>query len=574
MHRDEEAAAVSLFAKQSESYVQGPCMPACTAAVQRMQKGSSMPMTEAFQESITRVIRRFLRWVLVLPACVSISTAGFGAGTDNRATPPAQAVVGQDNPCAADGICNIGACKSDPDCPAVTKVAPAPLPTAIVDTTCGGKVIVQATDSALGIAAAKVAARTPNFNVAQKVKNPAFFDAHPSGALATGHAELKGYWVTMIQGNFPKTVANASGDLDDPTLLFFRKSGSNQDNWGLIGMGYSFELTEDNEPFPTKVSAIQGSIWWIHEAGYHRSPGDGGFTCAVPADVKLGPSPDPAGCNGIASGNLKTREFHLDHKHGRYWTAHVWFEPGTLRPTIALTDPWCRQSSAALAVPACAFFKRGTCTAPVVVKADVTLTGTPTDTSVSGKTGSVFVTAGGDSATHAMYGLASRERSDEPCVVTVHKEHVNDPATDTLQTKNLCGPRGATSSEIKAAFSDTSVHGTRAFVTGVRVCMNNDKSRVKGFRLRGKKIDDAGQLVALQGGVAGSGTAGGSEVTTHVVTEPYATRTNCDEKDGWMSWAECPAGEVATAAKLHFGSGSEPRSLVGIALQCRSIAKK
>lgn len=567
---------MSLFAKITEVGVQGLCLPSCTAAetVKIMQSGGLKPIHGALEAPMTRVTRRFLKLSLVLPVCVLVSATAFGAGADKGASHRARVVAGQDNPCAADGICNIGACKSDPDCPAVTKVAPAPLPTAIVDTTCGGKVIVQATDSALGIAAARVAARTPNFNVAQKVKNPAYFDAHPSGALATGHAELKGYGVTMIQGNFPKAVENASGDLDDPTLLFFKKSGGNQDNWGLIGMGYSFELNKDNQPFPTKVSAIQGSIWWIHEAGYHRSPGDGGFTCAVPADVKLGPSPDAAGCNGIASENLKTREFNFDKKHGRYWTSHVWFEPGTLRPTITLTDPWCRQSAAALAVPACAFFKRGECTAPVVVKANVTLTGTPADTGVSGKSGSVFVTAGGDSATHAMYGLSSRERSDEPCVATVYKEHVNDSANDTQQTQNLCGPRGATSSEIKAEFSDTSVHGTRAFVTGVRVCMNNDKSRVKGFKLRGKKIDDAGRLVALQGGIAGSGTAGGSEVTTHVITEPYATRTNCDEKDGWMPWAECAADKVATAAKLHYGSGSEPRSLVGIALQCRSVAKQ
>lgn len=556
--------------------MRGTCLTAVRWAgtdwyLPKADSGFTPPALEA---RIRQVTCQFLRWGLVLPVCALLAVTSSAAGGDKETTQRARAVVVPGNPCAADGVCNIGACKSDPDCPAVTKAAPAPLPTAIVNTTCGGNVIVQATDSALGIAAARVAARMPNFNVAQKVKNPAFFDAHPSGALATGHAELKGFGVTMIQGKFPKAVAGASGDLDDPTLLFFRKSGNDQDNWGLIGMGYSFELIRDNQPFPTKVSAIQGANWWIHEAGYHHSPGDGGFTCAVLADVKLGPSPDAAGCNGIAGGNLKTREFRLDHKHGRYWTAHVWFEPGTLRPTLALTDPWCRQSPAALAVPSCAFFKRGTCTAPVVIKTDVTLTGTATPTSVSGKTGKDFVTAGGDSPTHAMYGLSSRERSDEPCLVTVNKEHVNDPANDTTQWQNLCGPGGATSSEIKAEFGDASVHGTRAFVTGVRVCMNNDKSRVKGFRLRGKKIDNAGLLVALQGGVAGSGTAGGSEVTTHVVTEPYATRSNCDEKDGWMSWAECPADKVATAATLHFNAGAEPRSLVGIGLQCRSVTRQ
>ena len=43
------------------------------------------------------------------------------------------------------------------------------------------------------------------------------------------------------------------------------------------------------------------------------------------------------------------------------WAAHVWFEPGTMRPAYAATDPWCRQGSEALHVPACAFFPRHPC---------------------------------------------------------------------------------------------------------------------------------------------------------------------------------------------------------------------
>lgn len=480
-----------------------------------------------------------------------------------------EAVAGDGDPCAADGICNLGVCKHDPDCP---NGKPPVLPIAIVDSACAGKVGVQANDSVLGVAAGKVAARVPNFNVAQHVKDPSFFDAHPSGAMATGHGELKGFGITMIQGKWPRAVDNASGDLADPTLLFFEKSGKDQDRWGLIGMGYSFLLDKDDQPPPTKVPGIQGSIWWIHEAGYHHSPGDGGFTCARNDDLKWG-SVDTAGCHGIVKDAMKTREFHLDRAHGRYWAAHVWFEPGTLRPTIAITDPWCRQSAAALAVPGCAFFKRGTCAQPPPV-AEVVLTGNVSDTPVSGKSGKTFTTAGADSATHAMYGISSKERSDEPCLVTIKKEHVNDSKDDTSQSEDRCGSKGATSSEIGVEYGDGGAHGTRAFVTGVKVCMNKDRTRVKGFRLRGMKIDEAGRLVALQGGVAGSGTAGGSEQTMHVITEPFTERTNCDDKNGWMAWAECDSGQVATAATLHFASSAEPGSLSGIALRCRAVALK
>ena len=70
---------------------------------------------------------------------------------------------------------------------------------------------------------------------------------------------------------------------------------------------------------------------------------------------------DPAGCRAIKKSDLKTHELHFDVKHGRYWAAHVWFEPGTLRPAFAKTDPWCRQSSQALDVPPNAFRWRGSC---------------------------------------------------------------------------------------------------------------------------------------------------------------------------------------------------------------------
>lgn len=236
----------------------------------------------------------------------------------------------------------------------------------MVDTKCGGKLGVFASDSPFGLAASRVAARYPSFNVAQKAKNPSFFDAHPSGIAATSHGELKGFGVTMVQGEWPKAVENASGDLADPTLLFFEKTGKDQDDWKLIGMGYSFKFDTDNEPPPTEIPGVAPGIWWIHEAGYHHSPGDGGYTCASNDDLRRsvfddGKRVDQVGCFGIDKDDLKTGEFHVDRKHGRYWVLHVWFEPKTLRPTISITDPWCRQGNDAVRVSSCAFFKQDQC---------------------------------------------------------------------------------------------------------------------------------------------------------------------------------------------------------------------
>ena len=192
-------------------------------------------------------------------------------------------------------------------------------------------------DTPFGVAARQVASRYPNFKTARKADDPSFIDSHPSGALATGHAELKGYGVTMIQGKRSGVVENASGDLADPSLLFFQKTGKDEDDWGIIGMGYSYQHDRDNESGPTEIAGVDSGIWWLHEAGYHRSPGDGGFTCATNDDLQksvfdAGKRIDAEGCMGIDREDLKTREFHADRKHGRYWALHVWFEPSTRTP--------------------------------------------------------------------------------------------------------------------------------------------------------------------------------------------------------------------------------------------------
>jgi hypothetical protein len=142
-------------------------------------------------------------------------------------------------------------------------------------------------------------------------------------------------------------------------------------------------------------------------------------------------------------------------------------------------------------------------------------------------------------------------------------------AQDLTRSKDLCGGHKP-ADPIQVSFEDAAPGGSRAFVTGVRVCMNNQQNKVKGLAIRGMKITDSGELAALDP-VTGMGHAGGSEVLTPQPNVPLSTRPNCDEKDGWKKWAECPAGSLATAAVFHFAAGKEPRSLTGIALKCRAL---
>ena len=142
----------------------------------------------------------------------------------------------QPPPCGADGILNCRACANDPDCPKKGPGSSTPppstsWPSAIVESTCAGTIAVFGSDTPFGVAARQVAAQYPNFKTVRKADDPSYIDSHPSGMLATGHAELRGYGVTMIQGRRSGVVENASGDLADPPELFFQKAGGDEDDW-------------------------------------------------------------------------------------------------------------------------------------------------------------------------------------------------------------------------------------------------------------------------------------------------------------------------------------------------------
>jgi hypothetical protein len=81
--------------------------------------------------------------------------------------------------------------------------------------------------------------------------------------------------------------------------------------------------------------------------------------------------------------------------------------------------------------------------------------------------------------------------------------------------------------------------------------MNKADDRVKGIHLHGQRITDEGKLVDFG-------------------PDEQDARTNCHQ-DHWKRWVNCPAGQVATAALIHFEAGNTPRSWTGIGLQCRSF---
>jgi hypothetical protein len=183
--------------------------------------------------------------------------------------------------------------------------------------------------------------------------------------------------------------------------------------------------------------------------------------------------------------------------------------------------------------------------------AEVELSGGVSTTGISGNSGWDFPLGDDFSENLALYGLLSKEHSNQPCWVQVNTEDVNFAFAKGGAAKDLCGPAGPNDGSLLIAdFADNDFTGPRAFVSGVSVCMNSDDTRVKGWILHGRKILDSGQLVDLANTALGG------------------SRPNCDT---WAPPVHCPAGKVATAAEVHFDAPGEPRSWIGIALKCRAV---
>lgn len=216
------------------------------------------------------------------------------------------------------------------------------------------------------------------------------------------------------------------------------------------------------------------------------------------------------------------------------------------------------------------------------------LHGAPVNSKISGFKGT-RVTVNVENGEHAMDGISSVERRDQPCSLWIGTENINDPAQDSGATLDRCGG-DAGSRSMKVEYLDNMDFGPRVFVTGIRVCTYGKGSRIKGFQLRGRQVQDDGSLAALEypkgdGGTMTFRLAGGKgewpfeEQLEDLKRDPYVNdpqtpadyRNNCKD---WKAWADCPhRNQVATGVVAHFEAGKKPRAITGLALQCRFISR-
>lgn len=147
----------------------------------------------------------------------------------------------------------------------------------------------------------------------------------------------------------------------------------------------------------------------------------------------------------------------------------------------------------------------------------------------------------------AMQWVSWYERSDEPCAFAIGGDFFDKETVYDNESREVdrCNSGLLTSLDRKGA----GFEGAHTYVSGVRVCMNRDDDRVKGFDLKGRVVAADGRVTAAS-------------------DTRKAERTNCHH---WKRWVECPAGQVAIGMRGEFEDGAAPKSLKGVSLICRRI---
>jgi len=192
-------------------------------------------------------------------------------------------------------------------------------------------------------AAHDIAARYPDVRTAKSARSLSGFDYREAHA----NKELEGAGYTLVTMTGIATVRDWTGNLNDPSLLFFEKTSAASGDWQLIGFGYHMEWDDDDamggcvRPTASCLNADEFEAQFlVHEAGYHVN----GFTVARQQDLRRG-TLDAEGCNLIDHNDLQDTLWAIGEigaKHGRAWTMHVWLSPETNHPFATAADPWNR----------------------------------------------------------------------------------------------------------------------------------------------------------------------------------------------------------------------------------------
>lgn len=173
----------------------------------------------------------------------------------------------------------------------------------------------------------------------------------------------------------------------------------------------------------------------------------------------------------------------------------------------------------------------------------------------------------------ALNAVSWGERSDEPCWFQVRSTAISSNAMTAENRRydnvSRCNQPEPTERSIRSVgysgFPNDYTVATQqpVYITGLRVCLNNRRTRIKGIHIEGKQpnpVDSSPEILQDLEEIEG------------VAISPRRSRVNCN--GNWLRWSRCGRNEVAVALDVHFEGGVRPRSGTGIALQCRKLVRE
>mmetsp|Transcript_27696 Transcript_27696/g.51524 ORF Transcript_27696/g.51524 Transcript_27696/m.51524 type:complete len:242 (-) Transcript_27696:138-863(-) len=170
-------------------------------------------------------------------------------------------------------------------------------------------------------------------------------------------------------------------------------------------------------------------------------------------------------------------------------------------------------------------------------------------------------------------GLSIDERRDAPCQIRVHFAGNQNPT----QTLSECG---TSDGSIDADYAGTVGWAEGIFVNAIQVCMNNDRSKVKGIRVEG----DFGPC--MEDGARYAVVPKPNRLTQYASVPrdghylrtcgrtwfDVDTRPNCSGR--WETMQRCPNGQVAYGVQVRHTDGrGDRRRIVGLGLHCAPLSR-
>ena len=195
--------------------------------------------------------------------------------------------------------------------------------------------------------------------------------------------------------------------------------------------------------------------------------------------------------------------------------------------------------------------------APPPARAVKVTTGTPHTLSVSGASGTVASRMPGNDA--ILLGFDIDESGDAPCQVDLYWWRENgdsSPQGNITTTFTLCGTQhqasglavvANTGTALNYRYYDNSEYAYYA-AHGIRTCLNNAGTRVKGVRLFGSTINQDDDR----------------EVRRDPALKRDFERPNCNT---WQTVRKCPAREVMVGIDIHHDGSS----ISGLAPKCAAV---